>query len=41
MKLNTDLIRELLIYIEENSDGKNKIHDINILEFTENEIEYI
>ena len=40
MKLNTDLIRELLIYIEENSDGKNRIHDIQIRGYTEDEIEY-
>lgn len=40
MRLNDDLIRDLLIYIEENGDGKNKIHNINIAGFTENEIDY-
>lgn len=40
MELNRELIRELLIYIEENSDGRTPIRTIALDGYTENEIDY-
>lgn len=40
MQLNLDLVRELLLYIEENGDGKQGIYDISIKGYTKNEISY-
>lgn len=40
MKLNYDLIRDLLIYVEENGDGTKGIYDIKINGYTNNEIIY-
>ena len=40
MKLNLELVRELLIYIEENGDGKQGVYGIRINGYTNNEIMY-
>lgn len=40
MKLNNDLIRELLLYIEENGNGEKGLYNISINGYTEEEIQY-
>ena len=40
MKLNLELVRDLLIYIEENGDGEQGVYDIRINGYTNNEIMY-
>lgn len=40
MKLDNDLIRELLLYIEENGDYEKGLYDIDINGYTQDEIKY-
>lgn len=40
MKLNHDLLRDLLIYVESNTDGRNVVRVTEIDGYTENEINY-